>query len=241
MGKSKKFKGKTCVYCGTPKSSQTGDHVFAREIFLPHRRDNLPQVPACNKCNNEKSGLEHYLTTVLPFGGKHRDALTNLEILTPHRLEKNRKLHRHLAIDKQKGWINENGLFVPRVIIPFDGLKLEKLFCFIVKGLIWHHWKILLISDIFVRAGCIMKIAEQLFQNFFNGISKQRVNIDLGNGTIRYEGIQSVECPYLSLWKFSFYGGLKFGGDPKAHSEISTLIWGLTGKTKAIPDMWLQS
>jgi len=238
---SKKFKGKTCVYCGTPKSSQTGDHIFAREFFLLNRRDNLPQVPACKICNIEKSKLEHYLTTVLPFGGQHKDAFTNLEIMTPRRLEKNRKLARHLAQNKQKVWVFENGLYVTKLKIPFDSYKLDKLFCFIVKGLIWHHWKILVTSNIFVRAGCIMKMAEQFFQNFFSGISNQQVNGELGEGTIRYKGIQSVECPYLSLWRFSVYGGLKFGDDPNAPSETPTLIWGLTGKTKAIPDMWLQS
>jgi hypothetical protein len=237
----KKFKGKTCVYCGIPKSSQTGDHIFAREFFLPDRRKNLPQVPACEKCNNEKSGLEHYLTAILPFGGRHADAFTNLEKMTPPRLEKNKKLLHQISGKREYIWAEENGIFRLSMKIPFDSCKLDKLFCLIVKGLIWHHWKVLLTSNIFVRAGSIMKAAEQLFQNFFNGISSQRVNNDLGKGTIRYEGIQSVECPYLSLWKFSFYGGLKFGDDPKAPSETPTLIWGLTGKTKAIPDIWLQS
>lgn len=65
---SKKYKGKICVYCADA-ISVTGDHVFAREFFLETQRDNLPQVPACEKYNNRKSVLEHYLTTVLPLEG----------------------------------------------------------------------------------------------------------------------------------------------------------------------------
>lgn len=237
----KKFKGKTCIYCGKPKSSQTGDHIFAKEFFLTDRRNNLPQVPACKKCNNEKSEYEHYLTAILPFGGRHEDALTNLEKMAPPRLEKNIKLLHKISIEQELFWEKENGIFRRTMKIPFDSSKLDKLFCFIVKGLIWHHWEILLPSNIFIRAGCIMSKAEQLFQNFFNGISRQRVSINLGDGTIRYEGIQSIECPYLTLWRFSVYGGLKFADDPEAPSETPTLIWGLTGKTKIIPDMWLQS
>lgn len=237
---SKKFKDKTCVYCCRPKSSKTGDHIFAREFFLRNQRNNLPQVPTCNECNNEKSNLEHYLTAILPFGGQHADALKNLETMMPRRLQKNKKLHHHISTKREYTWFQENMILRPSMKIPFDGYKLEKLFYFIVRGLVWYHWNLLLTSNTFVRAGCIMKMAEQLFENFFNGNSNQRVNEDLGDGTIRYEGIQSVDSEYLTLWKFSFYGGLKFDA-LKAPSEISTLIWGLTGKTKAIPDMWIQS
>jgi 5-methylcytosine-specific restriction endonuclease McrA len=74
---SKKFKGKTCAYCGE-REAITGDHVFAREFFLPSDRADLPQAPICGECNNEKSKLEHYLTTVLPFGGRHPASAENL-------------------------------------------------------------------------------------------------------------------------------------------------------------------
>jgi hypothetical protein len=79
------------------QSTRTGDHVFARSFFLEHRRENLPKVPACTVCNNEKSKLEHYLATVLPFGGRHDDAHRNLEELVPSRLGGNARLHRELA------------------------------------------------------------------------------------------------------------------------------------------------
>ena len=65
---SKRFRDKPCVYCLTNPSTTTGDHVFAREFFPEAARANLPKVPACESCNNEKSHLEHYLTAVLPFG-----------------------------------------------------------------------------------------------------------------------------------------------------------------------------
>jgi hypothetical protein len=79
---SKKYKGKVCVYCGKEPST-TGDHVFAREFFLVKHRDGLPQVPSCDKCNGEKSALEHYLTAVLPFGARHRNASQALQTMVP--------------------------------------------------------------------------------------------------------------------------------------------------------------
>jgi hypothetical protein len=56
---SKKYKGKTCVYCATEKSS-CPDHVIAREFFPIDERSNLPKVPSCVSCNNKKAKLEHY-------------------------------------------------------------------------------------------------------------------------------------------------------------------------------------
>jgi hypothetical protein len=235
----KKFKGKTCVYCGIPKSSQTGDHIFAREFFLPDRRNNLPQVPACEKCNNEKSGLEHYLTGILPFGGRHADAFTNLEKMTPPRLEKNKKLLHQISGKREYIWAEENSIFRLSMKIPFDSCKLDKLFCLIVKGLIWHHWKVLLNSDTFTRAGCLKNEFEQKFDKFFHGNVKQRVEVDLGDGTIKYEGVLGVDIHrQFSIWKFTIYGGVKLGDDPTAPSETSMVIWGLTTKKKNIAYFW---
>ena len=71
-----------CVYCATQLAT-TEDHVFARGFFVEARRDNLPKVPACQPCNQVKSGLEHYLATVLPFAGLHADAPANLQDMVP--------------------------------------------------------------------------------------------------------------------------------------------------------------
>lgn len=96
---SKKFKNKTCIYCANA-TSETADHVFAREFFLLNQRDGLPKVPSCQQCNKEKSDLEHYLTALLPFGGRHENAKDNLKKMVPKRLKKNKKLHRELSEKK---------------------------------------------------------------------------------------------------------------------------------------------
>ena len=73
----KKYKDKVCVYCSEMLST-AGERIFAREFFLKHQRVNLPKAPSCNKCNGDKSLLEHYLTAILPFAGRDDDALENL-------------------------------------------------------------------------------------------------------------------------------------------------------------------
>ncbi|MFI5331041.1 MAG: HNH endonuclease [Desulfobaccales bacterium] len=181
--------------------------------------------------------MEHYLTAVLPFGGQHQDAITNFENLAP-RLQKNRKLFGQLAQKQENVWINENGFTRLSLTVPFDASKLGKLFCFIVKGLMWHHWNVLLDSKHKVRAGCLVNIGEQLFQSFFNFNANQRVNADLGDGTFQYEGVQDIGSPQFSLWKFLVYGGLKLAGVPNMPSETPSFIWGITGRNEIISDLW---
>src|ERR1700730_13608854 len=102
-----KFKGQLCIYCGA--EADTSDHAIGKKFFLEEKRGNLPQVPACRRCNNRKSELEGYLMTVLPFGAKHADAARNLQTLVPPRLENNAKLFRKL----QKGYAKSGGTSIP--------------------------------------------------------------------------------------------------------------------------------
>ncbi len=140
---SKKLNGKACVYCGSAPAT-TSDHIFARGFFPVHRRANLPQVPACAACNGEKSTLEHYLTAVLPFGGTHEDAHEALSEMVPPRLEKNTKLKNILSGGLVEDWREENGVLVPAMTVPFDSDRASELFRFITKGLLYHHWGMVL-------------------------------------------------------------------------------------------------
>jgi len=49
------FRGLPCVYCGAPAT--TDDHVIAAKFFLEPQRGNLPEIPACQRCNNRLLGL----------------------------------------------------------------------------------------------------------------------------------------------------------------------------------------
>ena len=141
---SKKFKGKLCANCARATAT-TDDHVFAREFFLREDRHKLPKAPACQECNGSKSRLEHYLTAVLPFGGRHPQAVEALQSGVPPRLAKNRKLQRKLANTMEPAWVREGtGLFQPTSMISFDGAQLEELLKYIARGLAWHHWNLYL-------------------------------------------------------------------------------------------------
>ena len=161
---SKKFKGEKCAYCAEAKSD-TGDHVFAREFFLIDKRQNLPKVPSCNKCNNDKSTLEHSLTALLPFGGRHIAAKDNLAKMVPKRLSKNKKLHKELNKKQSSIWRQRpSGIARPSMTLPVNFDEISKLFNYIVKGLTYYHFNAYLPSDIEIEVLALTPFGEDFFE-----------------------------------------------------------------------------
>jgi hypothetical protein len=206
---SKLFKGKTCAYCAVPAASETADHVLARQFVAVEYRDEIPKVPACAGCSGKKATLEAYVTAVLPFCGRHGDALDNLTANVPKRLEKNRKLHRALSAGQSRVWSPEpSGLSVNAIALPLDGERLEELVGLIARGLMFHHWGVALGPDIFVDTLSLTKRGEAFFDQFSKMNAKQRVSNDIGVGALVYEGAQGVDNDAVSFWQLSLYGGL---------------------------------
>jgi len=218
------FKGLPCVYCGAPAT--TDDHVIAAKFFLEQQRGNLPKVPACERCNNEKSHLEDYLMVVLGFGAMHPDSAVNLDTLVRRRLENNLKLKRELAA----GYDASGG-----TTIPFDHEKLVKLFAMIARGLAWHHWGVLLRPGFSATASLFNDAGVQFFVQMLSGWNTPiRVSENFGNGTFVYEAAQATDVPEATVWRFQMYGGIKFGGDPAVPGTASLAV-ALTG-----PDSMIQ-
>ncbi|WP_338828340.1 hypothetical protein [Bradyrhizobium sp. 27S5] len=224
---SKRFRGKPCVYCNAAPSTTTGDHVFAREFFLESRRANLPKVPACDACNNDKSKLEHYLTAVLPFGGRHNDSAEHLSTLVEPRLANNLRLHGELSGGLDQTLSVERGVLMPVHNVPIDGEKIGQLFSFIAKALLWHHWQTTMNPESHgIWAGFLNPIGLQLFSPFF--ASNNQVRENLGEGTFVYEGVRGTDDPEMSLWLFSIYGGMKLSGDPSTPTQECSTIGAIT-------------
>jgi hypothetical protein len=232
---SKKYKNKVCVYCAENMAT-TGDHVFAREFFLLNERDNLPKVPSCAGCNNEKSNLEHYLTAILPFGGRHESAKENLSIMVPGRLAKNRKLQKELQEKEGHSLSVEPGGHATKCMtLPIEGQKLLNLFSAITKGLIWHHWGTLLTKEFSVATIALTRFGEEFFKkNFLSRNSEQRVENTIGSNSFHYVGLQAVDVPQITVWLYSIYDGLKTIETNKNFPESSEFIGTLTGPSELI-------
>jgi hypothetical protein len=210
---------------------------------MPDKRDNLPKVPACERCNNEKSQLEHYLTAVLPFAGRHADASAALTRMVPDRLAKNARLHRELTEGSERVSVQENTDQPQSTLtIPFDGQILERLFAFIVRGLVFFHWGVTLGEQHGVRLIILTRAGEEAFARFFGMNARQQVSADLGDGTFRYVGKQGDQ-PALTVWGCDVYGGLAMAGDPEAPNETARGIGATTATReflgrKAITDIF---
>ena len=225
---SKKFKGKTCVYC-CAAPSVTRDHVFAKKLFLESRRAYLPQVPACEPCNRQKSELEHYVASVLPFGGRHGDGAVNLRSMVPKRLAKNAVLHASLYQGMKRVWTREKGLILPTMSVPIDWPKVKQWLVFVVKGLAWHHWKVLIGPDCVVDILGLTSYGEAFFQRFRAMRAAERIRQDVGARTFSYEAAQGTDDPRVSVWEFSIYGGVKLTGDPTAPGQTVSKIGVMVG------------
>lgn len=208
---SKKYKGQLCVYCGR-RPSDGRDHVFCRQFFHDDERHDLPAVPACRSCNNRKSELEHYACTVFAFGGRHPAAWANLEKTICRRLGKNKKLLRSLATESQRVWCQESsGPILPSMAVPMDSNRVLRLFEFIGRGLLWHHWRTRLESDGQVEAHTLTDRGVQLLKQTMSQFRDLiHVHKTYGNRTVAYHGYCDPRCPLTSIWLIQMFGGLQF-------------------------------
>jgi len=55
--------GNSCIYCGGP--TQTKDHIPPKAFLDRPLPDNLPKVPACEKCNNDAAPDEQYVACLI--------------------------------------------------------------------------------------------------------------------------------------------------------------------------------
>jgi len=228
-GMGKGYKEKTCVYCGVPKASTTGDHVFAREFLPVQHRNRLPKVPACAECNGSKAKLEHYLLTLLPFGGNHPASNSILSEAVPRRLSRNLKLHQALARGQGTVWVQNKGMVRPSIAIPFDGEKLAALFVLITRGMVAHQWGVQIPQDYYVGAGVLTPAGEAITAPLLAANANARAAGSFGDGLIEYEGSQAVDNPYLTVWRFRIYGGLMFA-DGNSQGGGTSFIWAISAR-----------
>jgi hypothetical protein len=158
--------------------------------------------------------------------------------MVPKRLNKNAPLHHALNKGRGQIWAKESaGLFVPLMTLPVDSDCLKRLFSFIAKGLLWHHWQTYLTGSDTVKVMILTKTGERFFeQQFFRLNVRDRVAVSLGNDSIYYEGIQGVDCAQISVWRIIMFGGVWFS-DFKAPNQISRVVGLITGPTELLGDV----
>lgn len=219
MGASKRYKNKTCSYCGRPKCSTTNDHVIARSFFLDEQRDQdlcIPQVPACDDCNNKKSALENYIGSSLLIGSQIAQGDDYRKTKVSGRLLKNRRLSKELELAAQPKWYSINGVWQQMHAIKVNPSKITELLGMIVKGLYAFHygeplpWGFEPDVSMFkpeVEVGMWAQLS-----SYFPP-EAVRINRDLGHGVFTYTCAQSPAHKGLTVWILGFHGMIRLHGE----------------------------
>lgn len=222
-------RGKKCAYC-TVTEATTDDHVLAREFVAVEHRGNLPIVPACEACNRRKQRLENDLLAVLPFGALHPGAGENLDTLVAPRLRKNLRVRRQLAAGAtpiarlQGDWST-----ALTTSLPVNGEKLIELTALIARGLAWHHWPDDLSDDHGAKAWGMTAAGAPVFDSFLALNSDERVSANLGGGVLTYEAARGKAAFHLSVWRFTWMGGMSLLGDSIEPEEEITHFGAIVG------------
>ncbi len=226
---SKKYKGKTCAYCGKVGVSDTGDHVFAREFFLARHRANLPQVPACKRCNNEKSTLETYLLQILPLGANHPDALETSSTLMPKRAAHvSNKILRSILEHPNKpvSLIDQSGQQHERIPVHLDAGKLTDWCGMVARGLANFHWGITTPKYEIKTIPLALSVESEILAMVGSFSGGERVQETLGNGAFAYRGFKCADGEPASMWMIYLYGAMPIGGDPGISNACAS-SWGV--------------
>lgn len=232
---SKGFKGKTCAYCGEPGITATADHVFARQFVPEPLRANLPKVAACVACNNAKSIDEHYLATVLPFGGDHPAVPAMLKHEVPRRLARNRKLHLALSEGQTPVRLDDGGRVSQTVALAIEPERIVRLARHLIHGLHAHHWEPVP-KTMWVGAG-VLAPAGVAFHNRLMHMNGVRLRGDIGGGLLSYAALRGLEPPYISAWWLRLFGGVLLAGDPSLPDYGTRDLYGMVA-TQPHPEMF---
>jgi hypothetical protein len=234
MAGSKKYIGKLCVYCRKNKAT-TADHVFPREMFQVTQRNMLPKVPACTECNNEKSKIEHYLLSVLPFGATHSNAKKALSIDTKRRLEKNKKLHNQMHQNKGKIFIvNEENTVEKRLTVKFDGEQLHKFIGYVGLGLNWFYWEKYLPLNYSFISFTPSPTGVELIKELHSLSSSLVINEFIGEDTVKCKGIMDEINNGISVWSIQLMGGITIATDDKGMIFKNSFVTMITGKPREL-------
>jgi len=184
-------------------------------FFPPTNRNDLPKAPSCRKCNDDKGKLEHYLTSVLPFSSDHATALQSQADTVKRRLEKNLALKMELQSGIQPVLIKSSkGFFDETISLPFQPEKIIKYCKYIVKGLSWFEWSVIIPKHYILE---VMPLTRDYgiiwFRDLVLTMSPEfRRDCVIANGGFGYTCTRNIDDAAFSAWHLKFYGNLQIAG-----------------------------
>lgn len=96
---------------------------------------------------------------------------------------------------------------------------MEEFFEMIAKALALQHFRVRLGEGYSATASLFSNEGEAFFEQMLSS-GKNHVSGDLGEGNFTFEAAQAQQYPELTVWRFRFYGGVDFGGDPNVYGAV---------------------
>jgi hypothetical protein len=112
---------------------------------------------------------------------------------------------------------------------------MEEFFEMIAKALALQHFGVRLGDGYSNTASLFSNEGEAFFEQMLSA-GENHVSGDLGQGNFTFEGAQAPQYPELTVWRFRFYGGVDFGGDPDVNGPSSLAI-AVTGRLEMIRNL----
>lgn len=224
---SKRFQDMPCAYCAKGISTTTGDHVLPRSLVPKNLRGNLPKVPCCRECNRRKARTEHYIASVLPFGGRHGSARETLELAGP-RIAKNDRLAKDLA-EGLREHVTGSGHVVQGLLI-----ETEQVECFVddlVRGLSNFHWSDRLTEPSQYFSALLHQEIDEWLAHWLGNLKGDSVSGDLAEGHVRYLAKRAPADPIFSMWRIEFLGNMQFAGDGPS---LASAFWAVGGDPRMV-------
>lgn len=196
-----------------------------KALFAKDRAD-LPKVPACQKCNNEKSRLENYFLALVLAGSNHPEGDLYREQFVKPRLRKNRRFA-HTIASARPIVTQVNGRFEQAYAVNISADETTTLMEMIALGLYCHHTG----KPLDPSYGALARIfAPEHEQEFLGRVLRlfpagsPVVGENFGNGAFAYEGFLNRQLPGFSLWRMMWHGGIPLAGQSGPRGGVPTWV-----------------
>ncbi len=193
----KRCKSDICVICG--KRPMTGrDHLPPQSIFPKPRPSDLITVPACDNCNNKRSGLDEEFKVAIGIqAGFGEDGERLFLSQTTKTILHNRRLREELAKDMKVVELKTPaGLFVGTAqAVKLKSKSYNTIINRIIRGLHWYHSGQILGDLVDIKVNWHRNLSKEIFEmtkNWNTGI--------VGKGQFIYKYALIDEVPLASVW-----------------------------------------
>jgi hypothetical protein len=198
-----------CSYCGEEHELEP-EHVVPRAIFVNDNQSTIV-IPACHRCNNEKSAgeddLRDYLIIAVGVHG-HNEIMPLMAVMAEATGKGFSKIGR-AASEERKPVIRrtEAGVDVPGYEVPFyDPRAMRRTLRYMVRGLYFHEYGRPWLPDQPMTLYDLPPSELESTLADFGRLGPIEFRGLMGNDIFKYATVTQAEHPDVTAWIMVFFG-----------------------------------